>query len=115
MLPDGGMVAGMVRAGAETAAALGMRPYYLYRQKYMAGNQENVGYALPGHECLYNIDMMEETANVIALGAGAASKRLFPQKGFIRRAFNVSDIRQYIDRVDEMVARKRELFLEKQQ
>ena len=77
----------------------------------MAGNQENVGYALPGHECLYNIDMMEETAHVIALGAGAASKRLFPQKGFIRRAYNVSDIGQYIARVQEMTQRKRDLFL----
>ena len=111
-LPDGDMVADMVRAGAAAARQMGMRPYYLYRQKYMAGNQENVGYALPGHACLYNVDMMEETANVIALGAGAASKRLFPQKGFIRRAFNVSDIRQYIDRLEEMVQRKRELFLQ---
>ena len=50
-------------------------------------------------------------ANVIALGAGTASKRLFPRQGFIRRAFNVSDIRQYIDRVDEMIGRKNELFL----
>ena len=110
-LPDGDMVADMVRAGADMARRMGMRPYYLYRQKYMAGNQENVGYALPRHECLYNIDMMEETASVIALGAGAASKRLFPRQGFIRRAFNVSDIRQYIDRVDEMIGRKNELFL----
>lgn len=109
-LPDGDMVADMVRAGAEAARAQGMQPYYLYRQKYMAGNQENVGYALPGHACLYNVDMMEETAHVIALGAGAASKRLFPQKGFIRRAYNVSDICQYIARVDEMAERKRELF-----
>ena len=77
----------------------------------MAGNQDNVGYALPGHECLYNIGMMEETAGVLALGAGASSKRLWPEKGLIRRAFNVSDVRQYIDRVDEMAARKRALFL----
>ena len=111
-LPEGGMVADMVRAGARAAEDMGMQPYYLYRQKYMAGNQENVGYALPGHACLYNVDMMEETANVVALGAGAASKRLFAQKGVIRRAFNVSDIRQYIDRVEEMALRKRALFLE---
>ena len=50
-LPDGEMVADMVRAGARTAHEMGMQPYYLYRQKYMAGNQENVGYALPGHAC----------------------------------------------------------------
>ena len=109
-LPDGSMVADMVRAGADTARALGMQPYYLYRQKYMAGNQENVGYALPDHACVYNIDMMEETANILAMGAGATTKRLFNRKGFIKRAFNVSDIRQYIERVDEMVERKRELW-----
>lgn len=109
-LPDGDMVADMVRAGAETANQMGMRPYYLYRQKYMAGNQENVGYALPGRECLYNVDMMEETASVIALGAGAASKRVLPSQGQIRRAYNVSDIRQYIGRVDEMIGRKTALF-----
>ena len=109
-LPDGDMVADMVRAGADAACRMGMRPYYLYRQKYMAGNQENVGYALPRCECLYNVDMMEETASVLALGAGAASKRLFPQKGFIRRVYNVSDIRQYIDRVEEMIGRKQALF-----
>ena len=105
------LVADMVRAGARTAHGMGMQPYYLYRQKYMAGNQENVGYALPGHACLYNVEMMEETANVLAMGAGAASKRLFDRQGFIRRAFNVSDIRQYISRVDEMAQRKRDLFL----
>ena len=110
-LPDGEMVADMVRAGARTAHEMGMQPYYLYRQKYMAGNQENVGYALAGHACLYNVEMMEETANVLAMGAGAASKRLFDRQGFIRRAFNVSDIRQYISRVDEMAQRKRDLFL----
>lgn len=109
-LPDGDMVADMVRAGARTASALGMQPYYLYRQKYMAGNQENVGYALPGHACLYNVDMMEETANILAFGAGATTKRLFDRKGYIKRAFNVSDIRQYIARVDEMTERKRALW-----
>jgi len=109
-LPDGDMVADMVRAGANAARQLGMQPYYLYRQKYMAGNQENVGYALPGHACLYNVDMMEETANIWAFGAGATTKRLFERKGYIKRAFNVSDIRQYIARVDEMVERKQELW-----
>ncbi len=109
-LPDGDMVADMVRLGARAAHDMGMRPYYLYRQKYMAGNQENVGYARRGHACLYNVDMMEETGSVLALGAGAASKRIFPQKGVIRRAYNVSDICQYIHRVDEMAQRKRELF-----
>ncbi len=109
-LPDGEMTARMVRAGREEAAQRGMRPYYLYRQKYMAGNLENVGYALPGHEGLYNIGMMEENADVLALGAGGISKRVNTASGKIKRAPNVSDIREYIDRVEEMARRKEDLF-----
>ena len=112
VLPSGDMVADMVRMGREEARTRGMRPYYLYRQKYMAGNLENVGYALPGTESLYNIGMMEETANVLAMGAGAISKRVNTQSGLIRRAPNVSNIEQYIDRVDEMIRRKAALLLE---
>lgn len=109
-LPNGEMVGGMVRAGRAEAQARGMRPYYLYRQKYMAGNLENVGYALPGHECLYNIGMMEETAHVLAVGAGAISKRADVAGGKIQRAPNVSDIEHYISRVDEMAERKQALW-----
>lgn len=111
-LPDGKMVAEMVEAGREEAANRGMQPYYLYRQKYMAGNLENVGYALPDHACLYNIDMMEETANVLAVGAGAISKRVYPAIGRIERAPNVSEITHYITRADEMMERKRILWAE---
>ena len=109
-LPDGEMTGRMVRAGRETAARMGMRPYYLYKQKYMAGNQENTGYALPGHECIYNGDMMEETSHILAFGAGAISKRIYPEEGHIGRAPNVGNIEVYIDRVEEMIRRKRELF-----
>ena len=109
-LPDGDMAARMVRRGRETAAAMGMRPYYLYRQKYMAGNLENTAYALPGCESLYNIGMMEETADVIAVGAGAISKRVNTKTGKILRAPNVSDIAEYINRVPEMTARKAALL-----
>ncbi len=109
-LPDGAMTAEMVRMGYAEAVSRGMRPYYLYRQKYMAGNLENVGYALPGHEGLYNIGMMEENANVLAMGAGGISKRVNTATGKIRRAPNVSDIGEYIARVDEMARRKAELF-----
>ena len=110
-LPDSAMTADMVRMGLETARRLGMQPYYMYRQKYMAGNQENTGYALPGHACLYNVDIMEETSHILALGAGAISKRIYPEEGHIGRSPNVSNIGQYIDRVDEMIGRKRALFL----
>jgi len=110
-LPDGETAAAMVRMGLDTAYGMGLEPYYLYRQKYMAGNQENVGYALPGHACQYNVDIMEETTHILALGAGGISKRVYPEEGHIGRAPNVSNIEQYIARVDEMTERKRELFL----
>ena len=110
-LPDGDLTARMVRLGGETARALGMKPYYLYRQKYMAGQQQNVGYATAGNACLYNIDMMEETGSVIAVGAGAISKRVFPDRELrIERAPNVTNVAVYIDRVAEMARRKEHLF-----
>lgn len=110
-LPPAELAAEMVRMGHATAVELGMLPYYLYRQKNMAGNQENVGYALPGHACQYNVDIMEETTHILALGAGGISKRIYPEQGRIEREPNVSNIEQYIVRVEEMVGRKRRLFL----
>ena len=110
-LPDGEMTSRMVSMGLQTARTLGMIPYYLYRQKYMAGNLENTGYALPGHACLYNVDMMEETSHILALGAGGISKRIWPSEGKITRAPNVGNIQEYIFRVDEMIQRKQDLFL----
>ncbi len=111
LLPPGEVAAEMVRLGGQTAEHLGMRPYYLYKQKYMAGNLENTGYALPGHECVYNVDIMEETSHILALGAGGISKRIYPEEGHIGRAPNVSHIETYIARLEEMIRRKRELFL----
>ena len=110
-LPSGETAAEMVRMGRNTAERMGMRPYYLYKQKYMAGNLENTGYALPGHECIYNVDIMEETSHILAMGAGGISKRIYPEEGHIGRAPNVSHIETYIARLDEMIRRKKELFL----
>ena len=104
------MVGRMVDMGRAEAESRGMAPYYLYRQKHMAGNLENVGYALPGHACIYNVDMMEETGHVLAVGAGGISKRVDPKIGRIERAPNVSEVSQYIDRVEEMARRKRDLW-----
>ena len=110
-LPEGSVAAEMVRMGQETADALGLEPYYLYRQKYMAGQQQNVGYARPGKACLYNIDIMEETTSILAMGAGAISKRVFPDRELrIERAPNVTNVSVYIDRVEEMARRKEILF-----
>lgn len=92
----------------EYARAMGMEPYYLYRQKNMTGNMENVGYALPGKEGLYNILIMEEIQDIVALGAGGVSKAIFGDR--IERAENVKDVKTYLERVDEMIERKRQLF-----
>ncbi len=91
------------------AAKMGMNPYYLYRQKNMAGNLENVGFAREGKEGLYNILIMEEKQSIAACGAGATSKAVFPD-GLIKRAENVKDVSQYMDRIDEMIERKKKLF-----
>ena len=80
------------------------------RGKNMLGNFENVGYCKPGTACRFNIESMEELNSVIAVGAGAISKRVFRMEKRIQRSANVKDIREYLSRVDEMVARKIELF-----
>lgn len=97
------------RVTAEGAAAMGMAPYYLYRQKNMAGNFENVGYGLPGKEGIYNILIMEEKQTIVACGAGSISKRVYPD-GRIERCENVKDVAQYIERIGEMIERKRVLL-----
>lgn len=91
------------------ARGLGHVPYYLYRQKNMAGNFENVGYAKPGKAGIYNILIMEEKQSILALGAGATTKAVF-KNGRIERADNVKDVDQYISRVGEMIDRKKRLF-----
>ena len=90
--------------------AAGYAPYYLYRQKYMAGNLENVGYAKKGRACLYNIDNMEETGRILAQGAGSITKWLFPRERRIERAPNVRNIHEYIARWQEMADKKRKLI-----
>ena len=100
----------MIDMTAEYARNMGMEPYYLYRQKNMAGNFENVGYALPGKAGIYNILIMEEKQSIMALGAGASTKYVFDHGKRIERVENVKDIKNYLERIDEMIARKRESF-----
>ena len=89
---------------AEYAKEMGLSPYYLYRQKSMAGNLENVGYAAPGKAGVYNILIMEEKQTIMALGAGATTKFVMPDR--IERVENVKDVDNYLKRVDEMIERK---------
>ena len=109
-LPEAETAETMVRLGAESARTLGMRPYYMYRQKYMRGNLENVGYALPGKECIYNIDMMEETTNILAHGASAMSKRVYGCENRVERIPNPKDIKTYCGKLSEILAQKNALF-----
>ena len=85
------------------------KPYYMYRQKNISGNLENVGYAKEGFMSTYNINIMEEKQTILALGAGSISKRVYPD-GRIERCENVKDVAQYMERIDEMIERKRKLF-----
>lgn len=94
---------------AQGAKNLGMEPYYLYRQKNMSGNFENVGYAKPGKAGLYNILIMEEKQTIVALGAGSITKVVF-EDGRIERCDNVKDVCLYIEKIDEMLERKEALL-----
>lgn len=96
---------------AAAAENMGMTPYYMYRQKNIAGNMENVGYARIGKAGVYNILIMEEKQTIVALGAGSVTKRIYPD-GRIERCANVKDVTQYIERIDEMIERKEKLFEE---
>ena len=99
----------MMMAQAECAKELSMKPYYLYRQKNMTGNYENTGYSVDGKEGIYNILIMEEIQTIVALGAGSVTKRVYGD-GRIERCDNVKDVQLYIDKIDEMIERKRKLF-----
>ncbi|MDE7432882.1 MAG: coproporphyrinogen dehydrogenase HemZ, partial [Lachnospiraceae bacterium] len=96
----------------DTAKRLGLNPYYLYRQKNMAGNLENIGYARETKEGIYNILIMEEKQTILAVGAGSSSKMVLPVGGEIGRVENVKDVELYINRIDEMIARKQQYILE---
>ena len=96
---------------ADYCKEMGLEPYYLYRQKGMAGNMENVGYAKKGKAGVYNILIMEEKQTIMALGAGATTKFVLPEKNpdgsqRTERVENVKDVKNYLERVDEMIERK---------
>ena len=96
----------------DCAHHMGMNAYYLYRQKNMAANLENIGYATPGKEGLYNILIMEEKQTIMALGAGCSCKFVADHGKTVTRCENVKDVQLYMDRIDEMIDRKRERLRE---
>ncbi|MBP3609191.1 MAG: coproporphyrinogen dehydrogenase HemZ [Lachnospiraceae bacterium] len=88
----------------------GYEPYYLYRQKNMAENLENIGYAKPGKEGLYNVLIMEEHHTILALGSGGSTKFNFAGTNRLERVENVKSVKDYIERIDEMIERKRDFI-----
>ena len=110
---DAGEIEKMIDYAYDTLTAEGYKPYYTYRQKYMAGNLENTGYAKSGKVCIYNVDVMEETADNIACGANAVSKKLFDGGERIERFGAPKDIATYIAKIDEIISEKNKLFSNK--
>ena len=103
-------ISDMVSCSREILRNSGYEPYYMYRQKYQVGNNENVGWTKPNKACVYNIDVMEETADNLAAGANAISKRVFNEKGLITRFASQKDLKTYIENIDEIIAKKRKFF-----
>ena len=113
-LTEGEKIQEMLNLCEKEMANMGLHPYYMYRQKNMLGNFENVGYAKPGTEGIYNIEIMEEAQSIIALGAGAITKIVYQNGACIDRIPNVKSLKDYIERIDEMIERKREGFIKYQ-
>lgn len=96
----------MLECSREKLKDRGFVPYYLYRQKHMMGAKENTGYCLTGHDCIYNVRIMEEHQTIVALGAGGITKVYFPEEDRLERVPNVTNYQEYISRIDEMLDRK---------
>lgn len=97
----------MLKETLKASQSMDMLPYYLYRQKQILGNYENIGYSKEGKECIYNIQMMEEKQTIMAAGMGSVSKIFFPDENRIERVPNFKDLNQYINRIDELINNKR--------
>lgn len=100
----------MYEESRKLAEDLNLQPYYMYRQKNMVGNMENLGYTKSGKECIYNMEMIEDNQTIIALGADAVSKVVFIDEGRIERFGNVKDVKGYVERIEEMVEGKIKLL-----
>lgn len=103
-ITEGSIVGEMLSYAAKKLDKFGFLPYYMYRQKNILGGYENVGFAKPNFECLYNVYIMEEVQSILALGAGGSTKVILPDD--IERIFNVKEPTEYIRRIDNMIERK---------
>ena len=107
---ESGEIDEMIAFSREELTSAGYQPYYLYRQKYQAGANENIGWCMPGKQCAYNIGTMEEICSNIAVGAGAISKRVFGGGARIERAAAPKDIPTYISKCGKLIADRAALF-----
>ena len=108
-LPTGAQVAQMLDDSNALLRAAGYSPYYLYRQKYMSGSFENVGWSKPGTDGLYNIYMMEERHSILALGSGGMNKINLAQNN-LERFHNPKYPQEYIERIDDIIEKKEHIF-----
>ena len=100
----------MVDYAYQKLTSEGYNPYYMYRQKYTSGSLENVGYAKPKTECIYNVDIMEEDTSIIANGAAAISKKWIKRKNLIERQANYKEPLEYVKNIDLMLERQHEFW-----
>lgn len=103
-------VSAMVEYSHQALGRAGYVPYYMYRQKYVMENLENVGFCKPGKPCLYNIGIMEEVSDILACGTNGISKKLFSDQNRIERAANAKDVITYIQRTQDYIDKKLQLF-----
>ena len=104
------VVCQMVDASAREIRSAGLLPYYLYRQKNSPGNRENVGYAKPGTECIYNVDIIEERRTILGMGPSATSKAIRMPDWRLEGCFFPKDIATYIRRIAELAAKREQLI-----
>ena len=109
LLPDDNL-AEMIAFSRDVLTKAGYEPYYLYRQKYMAGAHENVGWTKRGYASVYNVDVMEESADNLAIGSNAITKRVILSEGRIERLGSPKDIPTYLDKVEKLIEEKNKLF-----
>ena len=100
------LCAEMLCMASELLPAAGYAPYYMYRQSRSLGNLENIGWCLPGQECRYNIDMMEESHTILACGAGGVTKLKQPDSDYLERVFSLKYPYEYLARFEELLERK---------